>query len=153
MGRLDPLGLPGSFAVEESDIPPELTIAEYRAQRRQQQQQQEVEVITKVHLRRRELAAIALVVAAAALVALLVFVEPALAETSDIGKNVGKEINTWAVSIFLGLALFAGLKTFANRNIGEALVLAFLVVVIGGFVLAPSEVKSMIKELWGSFSG
>ena len=42
MGRLDPLSLPGSFAIEECDIPPELTIDAYRAQRRQQQQQEEV---------------------------------------------------------------------------------------------------------------
>lgn len=77
-------------------------------------------------------------------------VEPALARTSEIGKNVGREITSWASAILLGVASLVAIPIFAKRDVSGGFVLALLVVLVGGFVFAQGSVKSVIEGLWGA---
>jgi cobalamin synthase len=85
---------------------------------------------------------------AAALLLLALVAEPALAQTSDAGRNVGRELKTWATAILLGVAGLVAIPVLAKRDVNGGLVLVLLVVLVGGFVFAPEEVRSVIDGLW-----
>ena len=74
----------------------------------------------------------------------------ALAKTSDIGKNVGEEVRSWATTLLLGVAALVSIPVLARRDVNGGLVLALLVLIVGGFVFAQSEVKDIISSLWKS---
>lgn len=84
---------------------------------------------------------------------LLVLAEPALAQTSDVGKNIGREIKTWATALLLGVAGLVAIPVLAKRDVNGGLVLALLVVIVGGFVFAQPAVKGVITGLWRSIGG
>jgi hypothetical protein len=70
-----------------------------------------------------------------------------------VGRNVGNEISTWAKAILLGVAALVGIPALAKRDVAAGLVVALLVVVIGGFAFAPGEVKHTISGLWKAIGG
>jgi hypothetical protein len=79
---------------------------------------------------------------------------PALAAgTSQVGQNVGREIASWARAIMLGIAGLVAIPVLARRDVAGGLVLALLVVIVGGFVFAPSTVESAITGLWHAIAG
>jgi hypothetical protein len=86
----------------------------------------------------------------ACLLALLV--EPSLA-ASDVGRNVGKEVDAWAKAILLGVVALVALPAIARRDLGQGVVIALLAVLVGGFVFAPGAVKDMIAGLWKAIGG
>src|SRR3954447_12416014 len=86
-------------------------------------------------------------------VVLAITAVPALAATSDIGKNVGDEVRSWATALSLGVAALVGLPVLFRRDVSGGLVLALLVVVIGGFVFAPGTVRTVIRGLWRAIGG
>jgi xanthine dehydrogenase iron-sulfur cluster and FAD-binding subunit A len=90
-----------------------------------------------------------------AAVALLAAVPDAAlaAGASDIGKNVGREVSSWARAIMLGVAGLVAIPLLARRDVAGGLVLALLVVIVGGFVFAPSTVESAITGLWHAIAG
>lgn len=90
----------------------------------------------------------------AALAALLLVVFPglALAETSDVGRNLGNEIKTWSTTLLLGVAALVSIPVLAKRDINGGLVLALLVIIVGGFAFAPEAVKGVIVSLWDAVS-
>ena len=91
----------------------------------------------------------AIVVALAVTIAFLgVDAQLALAKTSDIGKNVGDEVRSWATTLLLGVAALVSIPVLARRDVNGGLVLALLVLIVGGFVFAQSEVKDIISSLW-----
>lgn len=94
-------------------------------------------------------------IAAAALAGAVLIVFPAfaLADTSDVGTNLGNEIKTWATTLLLGVAALVSIPVLAKRDINGGLVLALLVIIVGGFAFAPEAVKGVIVSMWGSVSG
>ena len=78
---------------------------------------------------------------------------PAMAAASDVGKNVGDEVRSWATALILGVAALVGLPILFRRDVSGGLVLALLVVVIGGFVFAPGTVRTVIRGLWQAIGG
>ena len=90
----------------------------------------------------------ALVALGACALLTLALAEPSLGATSDIGKNVGQEIKTWATAILLGVAGLVAIPVLAKRDVNGGLVLCLLVLLVGGFVFAQEEVKSVIDGLW-----
>lgn len=91
--------------------------------------------------------------AAAALAILAVLAaapSTALAATSDIGRNLGDEVKSLATALFLGVAALVAIPALARRDVNGGLVIALLVVILGGFVFAPGSVKQVIVELWRS---
>ena len=87
------------------------------------------------------------------IVVLAITAMPALAATSDVGKNVGEEVRSWATALILGVAALVGLPVLFRRDVSGGLVLALLVVVIGGFVFAPGTVRTVIRGLWQAIGG
>ena len=88
-----------------------------------------------------------------ALAQIAAFAGPALAATSDIGKNIGDEVTTWAKAILLGLVALVAIPTLAKRDVVGGLTLALLAVVVGGFAFAPDTVKGVIAAIWKSIAG
>jgi len=84
---------------------------------------------------------------------LTVTAAPALAATSEIGRNVGDEVRSWATALILGVAALVGLPVLFRRDVNGGLVLALLVIVIGGFVFAPTAVRGVIRGLWNAVGG
>jgi hypothetical protein len=78
--------------------------------------------------------------------------EPSLAAT-DIGKNVGDEIGSWAKGLLLGVAALVGLPALFRRDVGQGVVILLIVVLIGGFVYAGGPVQSTIKTMWQTVAG
>ena len=74
--------------------------------------------------------------------------EAALAATSDIGKNLGDEVKALATALFLGVAALVAIPVLTRRDVNGGLVIALLVVILGGFVFAQGSVKQVIVELW-----
>lgn len=97
---------------------------------------------------------IAAAIVGAAIVALAVGVEPVLAAStsSDVGRNVGAEIKTWATALLLGVAGLVALPVIAKRDVNGGVVLALLVVLVGGFAFAPATVQQVIESLWKSIA-
>jgi hypothetical protein len=101
--------------------------------------------------RRRALRVFLLGVALCALLVALL-VEPSLA-ASDVGRNVGKEVDAWAKAILLGVVALVALPAIARRDLAQGLVIALLAALVGGFVFAPGAVKDMIASLWKAIGG
>jgi cobalamin synthase len=90
------------------------------------------------------------------LLALLVMVASpplAFADTTDVGKNLGEEVKLWATTLLLGVAGLVAIPVLAKRDINGGLVLALLVMIVGGFAFAPEAVESVIQSLWKSIAG
>ena len=92
-----------------------------------------------IHLIAAGAAAIALVALAAA--------DPAVA-ASELGRNLGNEIKTWATALLLGVAALVAIPVLARRDVNGGLVLALLVLLLGGFAFAQGTVKQVIEEVW-----
>jgi cobalamin synthase len=95
----------------------------------------------------------ALVFVSLVLVVVLLLAEPAFAQTSDVGRNVGREVRTWATALLLGIAGLVAIPVLAKRDVSGGLVLALLVVIVGGFVFAPDAVRQVIAGLWNAIGG
>lgn len=88
-----------------------------------------------------------------ALVVLAATAATALAETSDVGRNVGREVSAWAKALLFGVVALVALPTIAKRDVAGGMVLAFLAVIVGGFAFAPDTVKTVIDAIWRSIAG
>jgi hypothetical protein len=86
----------------------------------------------------------------AAFAAVMLHAAPALADTSQIGRNVGDEVRSWATALIFGVAAIVGIPIIFRRDVSGGLVLALLVIVVGGFVFAPTMVRLVIRALWNA---
>lgn len=97
----------------------------------------------------RALIAVAVVMA----IVCLSVADPAAAAATDIGRNLGDEARSLLVALFLSVAGLVALPVLGRRDVSSGLVLALLVVVLGGFVFAQGSVKTVIVEMWRSLVG
>lgn len=77
----------------------------------------------------------------------------AAASTSEIGRNVGNEVDSWAKALLLGIAGLVAIPVLAKRDVSAGIVLALLVVIVGGFVFAPTTVEHAITGVWNAIGG
>jgi hypothetical protein len=89
----------------------------------------------------------------ATVVLAVLLVDPALAQTSDVGRNVGREVRTWATALLLGIAGLMAIPVLAKRDVNGGLVLVLLVILVGGFVFAQGSVRAVIDGLWRAIGG
>lgn len=87
------------------------------------------------------------------LAVLAVDAAPALAQASDVGRNVGREVETWAKALLLGVVALVAIPAIAKRDVTGGLMLALLAVIVGGFAFAPETVRSVISGIWRSIAG
>jgi hypothetical protein len=90
--------------------------------------------------------ALALVVAAAGATS-------AMADPGQFGKNLGDQVKSLSTGLFLAVAGLVTLPILGRRDVNGGVVLAGLVVVLGGFIFAQDMVKSVIVDLWKSLEG
>lgn len=86
------------------------------------------------------------VVACAALLA--ASTDTALAAAGDFGRNVGDQVHGLAVGLFLAVAGLVALPILGRRDVNGGIVLAVLVIVLGGFIFAQGTVRQVIVGLW-----
>ena len=65
-----------------------------------------------------------------------------------VGENVGKLLGGWARSLFVGITALVALMFLLNRRFADLAVFIVAAVLIGGFVLAPTEVAGTIRDIW-----
>lgn len=95
----------------------------------------------------------AVAIAVAVSVVLLALPGAALANTSDIGRNIGDEVKSWNTALLLSLAGLLAIPVLAKRDVGGGLVLTLLVMLVGGFAFAPTAVRAVIESLWKAIAG
>ena len=98
--------------------------------------------------------ALMMVVIGVAVAATMLVVAPvAVAGTSNVGKNIGDEIKSWDTALLLSIAGLLAIPVLAKRDVSGGVVLALLVVLVGGFAFAPAAVRTVIESLWRAVSG
>lgn len=73
-----------------------------------------------------------------------------LAAANNFGQNLGEQAKGLAVALFLAVAGLVSLPVLGRRDVNGGVVLALLVVVLGGFVFAQGSVQLVIVSLWKS---
>jgi hypothetical protein len=91
-------------------------------------------------------------IAAVLAAACLMVVEPAAADTSRVGRNLGQEVASWGRNLLLGVAALVGIPVLLRRDFSDGLRLLVLVVVVGAFVFATGAVRQVIGDLWRSLA-
>jgi len=85
-------------------------------------------------------------------VGLLGLVEPAFADTSRVGRNLGHEVQSWGRNLLLGVAALVGIPVLLRRDFSEGIRLLMLVLIVGAFVFATGAVRQVIDDLWRSLA-
>ena len=78
----------------------------------------------------------------------LLLAEPAVADTSDIGRNLGRELKSWGSALLFGVAALVAIPALFRRDFKEALVIVAIVILVGGFVFAPDTVRAVLTDIW-----
>jgi hypothetical protein len=71
----------------------------------------------------------------------------------EAGNKIGGIVKAWGSALLLGIAGIMGLAALARRSVGEGLTLLVVVIIVGGFVFAPDQVKGFIQSIWQPFNG
>jgi hypothetical protein len=85
---------------------------------------------------------------AVALLAAALGAADAMADPGQFGKNLGDQVKSLSTGLFLAVAGLVTLPILGRRDVNGGVVLAGLVVVLGGFIFAQDMVKSVIVDLW-----
>ena len=99
---------------------------------------------------RRSVSCAALLVAGLLALALA---EPATADTSDVGRNLGRELRSWGTALLFGVAALVAIPALFRRDFKEALGILAIVILVGGFVFAPETVRAVLTDLWHVLPG
>src|SRR4051812_8515829 len=95
------------------------------------------------------------VVAAATTVISWVLVAPVYAagDGEKVGENVGNLLGGWARSLYLGIAAVVALVFLLNRKFADLAVFMLAALIVGGFVMAPNDVASTVRDIWHTITG
>jgi hypothetical protein len=85
----------------------------------------------------------------------LVLVAPAWAAGSGekVGQNVGNLLGGWAKSLYVGIAAVVALIFLLNRRFADLALFMLASVLVGGFVIAPSDVAGVVRDIWTTITG
>lgn len=86
---------------------------------------------------------------------LLAVAAPALAagDGEQVGKNLGDLLGSWSKSLYGGIAGLVALVFLMNRRFADLAVFMVAAVLVGGFVMAPGEIASTVRDIWHTISG
>ena len=71
----------------------------------------------------------------------------------QVGENLGNMLGGWAKSLYAGIAGIVAVMFLFNRRFAELAVFVGAAIVVGGFVLAPGSVSSMVHDIWSTLTG
>jgi hypothetical protein len=85
----------------------------------------------------------------------LVLAAPVLAagDGEKVGENVGHLLGGWAKSLYVGIAAVVALMFLMNRRFGDLAVFMLAALIVGGFVMVPNEVSSVVRDIWSTITG
>jgi hypothetical protein len=85
----------------------------------------------------------------------LILVPAALAagDGEKVGQNLGHLLGGWARSLYLGIAGLVALMFLLNRRFADLAIFMIAATVVGGFVLAPNDIASTIRDIWHTITG
>ena len=70
-----------------------------------------------------------------------------------VGKNLGDLLGSWSKSLYGGIAGLVALVFLMNRRFADLAVFMVAAVLVGGFVMAPGEIASTVRDIWHTISG
>ena len=85
----------------------------------------------------------------------LAVVSPAWAagDGQRVGENVGELLGGWAKSMYLGIAGLVALMFLLNRRFADLAIFMVAALLVGGFVMAPNDVASTVRDIWQTVTG
>jgi hypothetical protein len=90
----------------------------------------------------------AMYLVAVALLALNVDAAFAANSASDVGRNLGGLLKSWASWLFGGATAIIAVSHLGRRDVAGAMVFAGMAILVGGFVLAGPQVAEFIKGIY-----
>ena len=90
-----------------------------------------------------------------ALAMLLSLAGPALAagDGEQVGKNLGELLGGWSKSLYGGIAGLVALVFLLNRRFADLAIFMIAAVLVGGFVMAPDDIASTVRDIWHTVAG
>ena len=70
-----------------------------------------------------------------------------------VGENIGNLLGGWAKSLYVGIAAVVALMFLLNRKFADLAVFMVAALLVGGFVMAPTEVAGTIRDIWQTITG
>ena len=70
-----------------------------------------------------------------------------------VGENVGHLLGGWARSMYLGIAGLVALMFLLNRRFADLAIFMVAALLVGGFVMAPNDVASTVRDIWHTVTG
>ena len=77
----------------------------------------------------------------------------AAGDGEKVGENVGNLLGGWAQSLYVGIAAVVALMFLMNRRFGDLAIFMLAALLVGGFVMAPSDISAIIKDIWATVVG
>jgi hypothetical protein len=71
----------------------------------------------------------------------------------QVGENLGNMLGGWAKSLYAGIAGIVAVVFLFNRRFAELAVFVGAAIIVGGFVLAPRDVASLVHDIWATLTG
>jgi hypothetical protein len=72
----------------------------------------------------------------------------AAGEGERVGENISDLLGGWAKSLYVGIVGVVALLFLLNRRFADMAVFVGAAAVVGGFVLTPNEITSVVRDLW-----
>ena len=76
-----------------------------------------------------------------------------LVRSEKVGQNLGHLLGGWARSLYLGIAGLVALMFLLNRRFADLAIFMIAATVVGGFVMAPNDIASTIRDIWHTITG
>ena len=70
-----------------------------------------------------------------------------------VGENIGDLLVGWAKSLYVGIAAVVALMFLMNRRFGDLAIFMVAALLVGGFVMAPDDISSMVQDIWAVITG
>jgi hypothetical protein len=77
----------------------------------------------------------------------------AAGDGEQVGKNLGNLLGGWSKSLYGGIAGLVALVFLLNRRFADLAVFMVAAVLVGGFVMAPGDIASTVRDIWHTVAG
>jgi hypothetical protein len=77
----------------------------------------------------------------------------AAGDGEKVGENVGHLLGGWAKSLYIGIAAVVALMFLLNRRFADLAIFMIAALLVGGFVMAPSDIASVVRDIWATITG
>jgi hypothetical protein len=77
----------------------------------------------------------------------------AAGDGEQVGKNLGELLGGWSKSLYGGIAGLVALVFLLNRRFADLAIFMIAAVLVGGFVMAPGDIASTVRDIWHTVAG